>query len=141
MFCASLIEISRIESVDFIFRPLGSGSKIRVVASTEGEVLVRRRGPQDLNSASSIWVFNDSRTVRIKQQRKWSSNKRWWSNSNNVLVPIWDNIIPYAPYGQENTAVIEQGGGLSFYSKDATLKEGNFIPTTYVAYKFSSTKG
>ncbi|KIX03123.1 uncharacterized protein Z518_06673 [Rhinocladiella mackenziei CBS 650.93] len=105
-----------IETVTFVFQKTSSSERATIRASNAGKVMLVQKG----SAVEDIWTLNDEKTIRFRQR-----------------VPTWDNIIPYSTNGEELTAVVEQGSGLTF----VTFEEGRRyqhpeIRTSWVTYKF-----
>lgn len=59
-----------------------------------------------------------------------------------MTVPTWEEIIPYSINGEDASAVVEQGEGLTF----ATIEKGQrqnhpTIRTAWVTYHFRNVSG
>ncbi|OCT47113.1 hypothetical protein CLCR_02443 [Cladophialophora carrionii] len=105
-------------SVSFIWQRPGSSDGVRIEASDPGKVLLVKNG----NAVEDIWTLNDKKTVRFRQR-----------------VPTWDDIIPYSINGDEFTAVVEQGEGLTFFTIEHGQRQDHpKIATTWVNYTFGS---
>ncbi|EXJ57410.1 hypothetical protein A1O7_07758 [Cladophialophora yegresii CBS 114405] len=105
-------------SVCFIWQKPGSSDGVRIEASDAGKVLLVKNG----NAVEDIWTLNDKKTIRFRQR-----------------VPTWDDIIPYSINGDEFTAVVEQGEGLTFFTIEHGQRQDHpKIATTWVNYTFGS---
>lgn len=59
-----------------------------------------------------------------------------------ILVPTWDDIIPYSINGDEKCAVVEQGEGLTFFTIEKGERQDHpRISTTWVTYNFKNSSG
>ncbi|OAL36320.1 hypothetical protein AYO20_04478 [Fonsecaea nubica] len=115
----------RVESVHFVWRKPGASDGVLIEASDSGRVLLVKNGA----AVEDIWTVNDKRTIRFRQREP----------HLRLLVPTWEYIIPYSINGDELTAVVEQGEGLTFFTiEEGQRRDHPRIPTTWVQYKFKS---
>ncbi|KAK4948065.1 hypothetical protein LTR10_013119 [Elasticomyces elasticus] len=108
-----------IQSLWFLWRKPGStDEEVMIEASDPGRLLLIKNGA----AIEDIWTLNDQRTIRIRHR-----------------VPTWDEIIPYCANGEELSAEVEQGDGLTFFTiEDGQRKEHHKIPTSWVKYTFKT---
>ncbi|KIV80987.1 hypothetical protein PV11_08442 [Exophiala sideris] len=109
-----------IQSLWFLFRKPGStdSTGVMIEASDPGRLLLIKNGA----AVEDIWTLNDQRTIRIRHR-----------------VPTWDEIIPYYANGEELSAEVVQGDGLTFFTiEDGQRKDHKIIPTSCVRYTFKT---
>lgn len=105
----------------FVYRARSGNSKH--LASNNGELHLLRSSEDPTEAASSVWITNSDRTVRIQHK-----------------VPVWEQIIPYTLHGKPCSVIINQGTGLLFYAPDPSLEHGTQVPTTWVEYTFKTVE-
>ncbi|KAF7503245.1 hypothetical protein GJ744_004073 [Endocarpon pusillum] len=111
---------SAVEAVEFVYRSSPVSTQINIEASDAGKVVLLKNKSPKFCPITNIWIFNTVRSVRIRQK-----------------LPIWDEIIPYSPHGDERSAVVCQGSGLSFITFEGKgTREIHSIPTDWVTYNF-----